>query len=100
MPLLYLVVANALSVLITEAIDLGVIKGVSIVETREQYTHGQFVADTSVIIKAKVQYIHTTFEIFQCMGNASGLYVKETNVKAIFISNGLMPVEIQALGFN
>lgn len=98
-PLLYLIVANALSSLITEAVDQGRIRGVSIVETEDQYTHGQFVDDTSMIIEAKVLYVEATFEIFRCMGNASGLYIKETKVKAIFISHHPMLEDINALAF-
>lgn len=69
-------------------------------EIEDQYTHGQFVDDTNVIVEAKVEYIEATFEIFKCMGNASGLYVKESNVKAVFIFNHSMPMNIQALAFN
>lgn len=45
-PLLFLIVANALSMLITRAFDERLIKGVYVEETGEFYTHGQFTENT------------------------------------------------------
>lgn len=99
-PLLYLIVANALSIVIIGATNKGIIKGVPIVEMGDQYTHGQFIDDTSVIIEAKTQYVEATFEIFKDMSLAFGLYVKVTKVKVVFISNNPMSTNILAFGFN
>lgn len=44
-PLLFIIVANALSTLLTEAADAGLIKGVPIKETDKAETHNQFVDD-------------------------------------------------------
>lgn len=98
-PLLYLIVANALSTMIMEAVNQGRIHGVPIIEIADQYTHGQFVHDTNVIVEAKVEYIQAIFEICRCMGNACGLYVKETDIKVVFIYDQPMLEDIQALGF-
>lgn len=52
-------------------------------ETGEDYTHGQFVDDTNMVVEVKVEYIEYTFNIFQQMGLASRLFVKESGVKAV-----------------
>lgn len=75
-PPLFLIVANTLSTMIFAIADLGKIKGVPMVETGDQYTHGQFANDTSITIEANLEYVKKTFSIFRCMGQASSLYVK------------------------
>lgn len=52
-PLLYLLATNVLSMMMNEAIDLGLIKGVPIEETGNQVIHGLFVDDTNAFIEAK-----------------------------------------------
>lgn len=49
--MLYLLVANALSVALSNAAHEKDIIGVPILETGEKYTHGQFVDDTTVSFK-------------------------------------------------
>lgn len=92
--------ANALSLMITEAAKEEVIKGVLIEEIGEKYTHGQFVDDTSIIIKAKLEFVEATFRIFHAMGKASGLFVKEIGVKVVLISDQAMPEELEGLDWN
>lgn len=96
-PVLYLLVANALSVLVTNAADEGRFRGVHIEETDDQFTHSQFVDDMSVIVEAKKKYVDEVFQVFHLMGRASGLFIKETRVKAIFISSDPMPNDIKSL---
>lgn len=50
--------------MLTQAVDQGWIKGFYIAQTDDQVTHGQFVDDTNVIIKAKHEYVDATFQIF------------------------------------
>lgn len=78
--------ANALSNLINKEADDGRIRGVYIEETEDQYTHCQFVDDTSVLVEARRTYIDQVLYVFRLMGRASSLYIKETNVKAVYIS--------------
>lgn len=85
--------------MITRVVDGGLIKEVPIVETEELYTHGQFFDDTNVIVEANKEYVEETFEIFQCMGKALEIFVKEIGVKAVFISNLPMIDEIRELNF-
>lgn len=96
-PFLFLIVANALSLMIFKVVEEGLIKRVPIEEIGDQYTHSQFVDDTSVIIEAKIEYVDATFQIFRCMGRASGLFIKEGGVKTILISEQAMPIELLAL---
>lgn len=98
-PLLYIIVAHALGVLITKETDEGRIGGVMIEETGEQYTHAQFMDDTSMLIEAKRPIVDQVLLTFWIMGNASGLLIKETNIKAVFISPWPMLVEISALNW-
>lgn len=81
-PLLYLVVANALSMLLTQATDRRRIQGVYIQETGDQVTHGQFVDDTN---------IEETFAVFWKMGEVSWLHIKYTRVKFVLISDHPLP---------
>lgn len=61
-------------------------------------THGKIVDSTiNCVIEAKLEYISATFDIFCLMGNTSGIFVKEINIKAIFISNGPLPSKLLAL---
>lgn len=57
----------------------------------------QFIDDTSVVIEAKIEYVEATFNIFRFMGRALGLYVKESKVKAILVSNLAMLEELKEL---
>lgn len=84
-PLLYLIIANALSTLISKETEGG-ISGVPIEETCEQYTHGQFMDDTSLIVEAKRGVPVRVLHIFRVMGDASGLYINEGNIKAVLVS--------------
>lgn len=52
-------------------------------ERGEHATHGQFADNTNVIFEARREYINETFAIFQLKGEALGLYVKTTGVKAV-----------------
>lgn len=61
------------------------------------YTYDQFVDDTNCVIEAKVEYISTTFDILCLMGKSSGLFVKEVNVKVVYISEGPLPPELLTL---
>lgn len=90
-PLIFLLDANALNVLFTQAIDKSIIKGVYVEEAGEQVTHGQYADDTNVILEAKRQYIDATFEIFRLLGRAFGLFVKEVGVQAVLIPSQLVP---------
>lgn len=76
-PLLYLAVANILSLLLTDAIDQGIIKGVFIHEIWEQKTHGRFADDTKIFIEAKHLYVDNTFSIFRMLVDAFGLISKK-----------------------
>lgn len=60
--------------------------GVYIEEIGEQYTHCQFVDDTSVVIKAERRYMDQVFETFRVMGQVFGLFIEETHVKVVYIS--------------
>lgn len=95
-PVLYLLVANALNVMLTKIADCGDIKGVFIEEMGDQITHGQFAEDTNIIV-AKRTYVDETFRIFNMLGLASGLYVKVVDVKAILISRDPLPQELADL---
>lgn len=48
--MIYLLVANALSMLIAKETDARRIKGVYIEETGDQYTHRKFIDNTSVVV--------------------------------------------------
>lgn len=78
--------ANALSILITKETNEGRIRGVMIEEIGEQYTHGQFMDDTNMLIKAKRLVVDQVLNTFRIIGNASGLFIKETHIKVMFIS--------------
>lgn len=99
-PLLFLIVANALSSMISKAAERGLIRGVPIPVAGEQYTHGQFADDPNVILEAKKEYMEATFDIFRCMGKASRLFVKEEGVKVVLIFDLPMMDEIKELNFN
>lgn len=91
--MLYLIAANALSVL-TQAADNGAIKGVPIPEADVQYTHNQFADDTSVIIEAKCESIDNLFGLFRTIGKASGLHITEVGVKVVLLLERPILVEL------
>lgn len=62
--------------------------------------HRQFVDNTHVIIEAKPVFVEETFKVFRTMGKASGLYVKEMNVKAVFVADTLVPPKLRSLPFS
>lgn len=96
--LLFLIVVNALNILLTQAADQGRIRGVYISETDKQITHGQFMDDTNVIIKAKREYvIEAMFEVFRKMRRVSGLNIKYDGMKAVLVSNQQLPHELEDL---
>lgn len=99
-PLLYLFVANALSSLLTQAANLGLIKGVFVEEIGKQITHNQYADDTTVIIEAKREGIEHLFDIFRMMGKASNLYVKESGVKATLVPDQLVPTVLGDLDWS
>lgn len=72
-PLLYFLVANATSVLLSAEVEAGKIKGVDIKETEEQHSHGQFINNTSMIVEAKRQYVDQVLCTCRLMGQASSL---------------------------
>lgn len=43
--------------MISHDADEGMIQGIQIEETGEQYTHSQFVDDTSVVVEARRDYV-------------------------------------------
>lgn len=47
--------------------------------------------DTNCVIEATPEYIENTLSIFRDMGNASGLFIKEQGIKAVFISPRPLP---------
>lgn len=55
-------------------------------ETGEEYTHTQFANDTSMVVEVDIVVINNTLQIFRDMGVASGLYIKEEHIKAVYIS--------------
>lgn len=95
-----MIVAHALSYILTKATDERLIKGVHIPETGEQATHGKLVDDTHVLIEARKDYVDETFKVFRTMGRALGLFLKEINVKAVYVVDALVPQELQDLLFN
>lgn len=95
--LLFLIVVNTLSCLLPNTAHEGIIKGVRIEELGKEYTHGKFVDNINILVEAKPKYIANTFQIFHQMGLAPGLFVKETRVKAIFISPKPLPKSLQGL---
>lgn len=99
-PLVFLIVSNVLSWMLLDATTKGQIRGVEIVEIREEFTHGQYTNDTTMIVEAKLEYIEKTFSIFSQMGLASGLYIKETQVKAVFFSQAPRPDWLTELDWN
>lgn len=50
-----------------------------------------------MIIEAKIEYVEATFQIFRCIGRAFDLFVKESGVKAMLLSQHAMPAELMAL---
>lgn len=94
-PLLFLAAANALSHMITEGADRDLIRGVHIPEIGDQHTHGQFADDTKVMIEAKRAYVDHVFSVFRTLGEASGLFVKETDiVRAVHLLDQPLPDEL------
>lgn len=85
--------------MLTRVVDEGKLRGVYIPEIDEQATHGQFVDDTHVLIEAWKEFVEESFRVFRFMGNALGLFVKESEVKAICVADGPIPHELQALPF-
>lgn len=69
-------------------------------QVSNMYTHGQFSDDTSIIIEAKLEYMEAMFNVFHCMGKASGLFVKETGVKVVLIYNQALPQELEGLDWS
>lgn len=57
-----------MSVALSNAIVDGTITGVPIPKTRDDYTHGQFVDDTSYVNEAEPHFIENTLAIFREMG--------------------------------
>lgn len=99
-PLLYLVVANALSMLLTQAANRGRrIKGVYIQETDDQVKNGQVANDTNVVVEVRKECVEATFVVFRTMGEASRLQIKYTGVKAVLISEHPVPHELDKMGF-
>lgn len=76
-PLLYLLAANAQSMMLTKAADEGKIKGVFVPEVDDQVTHGQFVDDTNVVIVAKCLYVDNLFQIFRTLGTHLGCTLRK-----------------------
>lgn len=70
--LLFLVIANALNVMLTHKMDKARIKGIPIPKTDKQHTHKQFVDDTNIVIEAKRHYFEELFAIFRRMGVPQG----------------------------
>lgn len=99
-PLLYLLVANALSIALTTTALDGTIASVPIPEIRKQSTHGQFVDDTSCVSEAQPHYIENTLAIFKDIGNASSLFIKEQGIKVVFISRHPLPASLQHLDWS
>lgn len=93
----YLIVANVFSWNLSKATFEGLIKRVHIHETREEYTHSQFVDYTNCIIEARLEYIEATFCIFKEIRNAFGLFIKEQGIKVVLISSQTLPQELQHL---
>lgn len=77
--------------LITQASDRGLIRGVYIAKTGEQYTHKQFANDTIVVVEAKREFIDTTFAIFQLMDRAFGIFIKSYGVKLLWYQANRCP---------
>lgn len=98
--MVYIAAAHVLSYTLTEASNVGLIWGVFLPETGEEHTHDQFSDDTKVIIVAKREYIQNNFALFRTFGEASGLFIKETGVKAFLISDDPIPPELLDLPFN
>lgn len=53
--------------------------------------------NTSVVVEAQRDYVDQVFSIFCRMGYASSLFIKETEVKAMYISRVVMSTDIQSL---
>lgn len=84
-PLLYLIAANALSILLIEVGDQGRIKAVLVPENGEMVNHAQFVDDTSIITEASLEGFQNVLSTFRTFGDASGLYIKEEGIKETLI---------------
>lgn len=89
-----------MSFLITQEADVGRIQGVYIEETGEQYTHGQFIDDTSIIVQSHKRYVDHILSTFRVMGQASSLYIKETRIRAVYISPHPMLDDLKALDWD
>lgn len=61
--------------------------------------HSQFVDDTSVTMEANLECIHSSFQMFKKMGDASKLYIQESRVKVVYISNTPLPTMLANLDF-
>lgn len=51
-------------------------------------------------MEAKRCYIDQVFNTFRLMGNASGLFIKETVVKVVFLSDDPLPLDLVLLDCN
>lgn len=71
--------------------DQGLIKGVPILETRDEVTHSQFSDNTSVTIVANLEMIENTLGIFRTLGEAFGLHIKERGIKAVYLGSSVAP---------
>lgn len=95
---MYIVVAHVLSCTLIDDVDQGLIKGVHLSEIGEEYTHYQFANDTKIITVATKEYVDSnvdnTFDLFRTSWEASGLFGKETRVKAFLISQDPLPQEL------
>lgn len=86
--------------LITKETGARRIKGVHIEETDDQYMHGQFVNNTSIVVQAERRYVDHVLDTFWLMGQAFGLYIKKTRIKFVYISLEPMPKDIWTLDWD
>lgn len=98
--LVFLLWPTSLCSMLIDDVYLRKIKGLCVEEIGEQYTHGQFDNDMSIIVEAKMEYVEETFSIFRCMGQSFGLYIKEIEIQVVLISKGPLPKELMALDWN
>lgn len=93
-PLLFILTFDVLSAMLQRAIDTGKIEGVIFPETGQHSLHNMYADDTSVIIRARAQYIRELHRILQCFGEVSGLVCAWEQTIASAISAGPPPLEI------
>ncbi|CAL5355404.1 unnamed protein product [Camellia sinensis] len=93
-PVLFNIVAEGLNLLLTKAMDLGLIKGAVVGPTGLRFTHLQFADDTILFCEADLLEITTLKRIFRCFEIMSGLKINfhKSTICGVGVSEALITI--------